>query len=270
MKNALLGLFFLIPTVLFAQNVDFKKRNFPNDPEGFNKAMMNFSKGQDLFYRGPRYYESALNYLLDANTFNPNNTDLNIIIGTVYNSLNLKGEAAEYYKKAAALDPKYKKEGMLLSAENLHLDLQWNEAIQEYNAYKNFITTETEKAGKRKREEAENEIAAINRRITQCENGKSISSDTVEIILVNLGKNVNSKYPDYSPLVTADEQKLFSPLKGLIPQEERFPPDKFIIMMIFMNPLRPMGYGLLPSKFLAKPIQKTMMLLLPSLLTAKR
>ncbi len=209
MKNALLGLFFLIPTVLFAQNVDFKKRNFPNDPEGFSKAMMNFSEGQSLFYRGPRYYESALKYLLDANTFNPNNTDLNIILGTIYNALNLKGEASEYYKKAATLDPKYKKEGMLLSAENLHLDLQWDEAIQEYNAYKNYVTSEAEKSSKRKKEEAEYEIAAINRRIAQCESGKLISSDTVEIILVNLGKNVNSKYPDYSPVVMADEKKMF-------------------------------------------------------------
>jgi outer membrane protein OmpA-like peptidoglycan-associated protein/tetratricopeptide (TPR) repeat protein len=209
MKNALLGLFFLIPTVLFAQNVDFKKRNFPNDPEGFNKAQMNFSKGQELYYRGPRFYESALNYLLEANTFNPNNTDLNIILGTAYNALNLKGEAAEFYKKAAALDPNYKKEGMLLSAENLHLDLQWTEAIREYVAYKNFIISEAENSGKRKQEEAQNEIVEINRRIDQCENGKVISSDTVEIILVNLGKNVNSKYPDYSPVVTADEKKMF-------------------------------------------------------------
>ncbi len=209
MKTTLIGLLLLIPVCLFAQNVDFKKQNFPNDPDGFTKAMTSLSKGQDYFFRGPRYYERSLKFLLEANAFNPNNADLNFQIGTVYNALNLKGEAAEYFKKAALLNPKFRKEGQLLTAENYHLDMQWDKAISEYRDYIEILNQESVTAKKAKKAEIDAEIAQVNQRIAQCGNGKILTKDTVDIILINLGKGVNSKYPDYSPIISADEKNLY-------------------------------------------------------------
>lgn len=209
MKKTLTILLILLPAILWGQSVDFKKQNFPNDEKGFEKALSNYNRGFDYYDRGPRYFEQALKYLLEANEFNPNNSDLNYSIGSIYNALNLKGEAADYYKKAAQLNPKFRKEGQRLTAENLQLDMQWERAISEYREYLEILNQESAKASKSEKAELEVEMADINRKIKECENGKTVSRDTVSIIIINLGKGVNSKYPDYSAVVTADEKNMY-------------------------------------------------------------
>jgi len=209
MKKTLTVFFILLPALLWSQSVDFKKQNFPSDEKGFDKALSNYNRGFDYFDRGPRYFEQSLKYLLEANAFNPNNADLNYVIGNIYNALNLKGEAAEYYKKAASLSPKYKKEGLRLSAENLHLDMQWGRAIEEYNDYIAFLNQEIASGGKKDKDALMAEIAEIQAKIKECENGKVVSQDTVSIVVINLGKGVNSKYPEYSAIVTADEKTMY-------------------------------------------------------------
>lgn len=227
-KTLTVLLLVLLPALLFGQSVEFKKQNFPSDPKGFDKALSNYNRGIDYFQRGPRYFESSLKYLLLANDFNPNNSDLNYAIGTVYNALNLKGEAAEYYKKAAQLDTKYKKEGQRLTAENFQLDMQLDRAIAEYNEYLEVLNQESAKANKKKRAEIDAEIAEIKHKIKECENALVVAKDTVSIIIINVGKGVNSKYPDYSAVVTADEQTMYFTSRrtnttgGMIPNGDVF------------------------------------------------
>lgn len=208
-KTLTVIIMFLLPALMWAQSVEFKKQNFPNDPKGFDKALSNYNKGIDFYQRGPRYFEQSLKFLLEANSFNPNNSDLNYAIGTIYNALNLKGEAAEYYKKAAQLNPKFKKEGLRLSAENLQLDMQLDRAIGEYNEYIALLRDEANKANKKKKSEIDAEIAEIQRKIVECENARRITKDTVSIVIINVGKGINSKYPEYSAVVTADEKNMY-------------------------------------------------------------
>lgn len=209
MKKTLTVFLILLPAMLWSQSVDFKKQNFPSDEKGFEKALTSYNRGFDYFERGPRYFEQSLRYLLEANEFNPNNSDLNYVIGTVYNALNLKGEAAEYFKKAAQLNPKFRKEGQRLTAENLQLDMQWDRAISEYKEYLEILNQESAKANKNEKAALDAETADIQRKIKECENGKTVAKDTVSIVIINLGKGVNSKYPDYSAVVTADEKNMY-------------------------------------------------------------
>ena len=228
MKKALTIILLLLPPMLWAQSVEFKKQNFPKDPKGFDKALSNYNRGLDYYERGPRFFEQSLKYLLEANSFNPNNSDLNYAIGTIYNALNLKGEAAEYYKKAAQLNPKFKKEGQRLTAENFQLDMQLDRAITEYKEYIDLLNQEGAKANKKKKTEIDAEIAEIRHKIQECENAKKITKDTVSIIIINVGKGVNSKYPDYSAVVTADEKTMYFTSRrsnttgGLIPPGDVF------------------------------------------------
>lgn len=219
---------FLLPALMWAQSVEFKKQNFPNDPKGFDKAVSSYNKGLDFYQRGPRYFEQSLKYLLEANQFNPNNSDLNYAIGSIYNALNLKGEAAEYYKKAAQLNPKFQKEGQRLTAENFQLDMQLDRAITEYREYIDLLKQEAVKSNKKKKTEIDAEIAEIERKIVECNNAKMITKDTVSIVIINIGKGVNSKYPEYSAVVTADEKNMYftsrrsSTTGGAIPNGDVF------------------------------------------------
>jgi outer membrane protein OmpA-like peptidoglycan-associated protein len=189
-------------------NVEFKKGNFPGDQEGFEKAMQALAQGEQYFSYGPSGYEQALRFLLEANRFNPNNSDLNYKIGTIYNAMGLKGDAANYFKKAGDLNPKFKKDSQKLVAESYHLDMQWDNAINEYADYLNTLTNEMSMMKKGK-EEIIAQMKDVEKRIKECENGKKITKDTVKIVVSNLGRNINTKYPEYSAVVTMDEKTIY-------------------------------------------------------------
>ncbi|MCS6979314.1 MAG: OmpA family protein [Flavobacteriales bacterium] len=213
-KISILGLILPI-TILFvswarAQNVEFKKQNFPQDPEGFRKAYEALTQGDEQLSLGPSGFEKALRYYLEAYRFNPNNADLNYKLGIIYNALGLKGEAAEYYDRAGQLDNKYKKEAQKLTAELLHLDYQWDRAAAAYADY--IATLEAEKGNtkdKARIKEIEQEIYRLRHAANQCKNGKEICKDTIPVAIINLGRNINSRYPDYSGIFTENFEQIF-------------------------------------------------------------
>lgn len=212
MRKTILSLFaVLISVAVFSQaNVDFKKANFASDKEGFDKALTNLQKADGYFGQGPHRYERALKYYLLANDFNPNNAYLNNQIGTIYKSLNLPNEALPFFEKAAVLDPRYTVEGQKVIALTYHLDMQWDRAVQEYEKYLSMLDTELQKAKKDLEKEAiQTEKDEVQLRIQQCRNGKEVIKDTVRIVISNLGKSINTKYPEYSAIATEDDQKIF-------------------------------------------------------------
>lgn len=230
MRKLIVLWFALVSCVLSnAQNVDFKKSNFPNDKEGFQKAIANLQKADNFYFQGPHRYERALKYYLLANNFNPNNSGLNQIIGNIYTTLNLPGEALPYIQKAIELDPSYRLESSKVLAHTYHLDMQWDKAIDEYTQY--IKSQESKKAKAKSPAEIElinKEIRDAQLAIQQCNNGKIVTKDSVRVIVSNLGPNINSKYPDYSAIVTPDDKTIYFTTRrstvtgGLIPEGEPY------------------------------------------------
>ena len=66
------------------KNVEFIKENFRADKEGLKKANENIKEGDKIYELGEFNYKYALSYYLDANSFNPNNDELNYKIGKCY------------------------------------------------------------------------------------------------------------------------------------------------------------------------------------------
>ncbi|MCX7743485.1 MAG: OmpA family protein [Flavobacteriales bacterium] len=210
MKQILL-LFILFINILgyFAQHVEFKAENFPNDKPGFKKAVANLERGDKYFEEGSVKYEKALEYYLKAHEFNPNHARLNYQIGIIYNAMNLKEQAAEFLEKAIALDPSYKESSLFVLAEAYHLSGNFNKAIEKYQEVINMAQAALEKAKKKKdKQDYQDDISLSELRIRQCKNAIELSKDTLPVMYENLGKKINSKYPDYSAVVNADETLL--------------------------------------------------------------
>jgi hypothetical protein len=45
----------------------------------------------------------------------------------------------------------------------------------------------------------------LNRKMYECQNGIRYMADPVKAIIDNIGSTINSKYPDYAPVISADE-----------------------------------------------------------------
>jgi Tol biopolymer transport system component len=52
------------------------------------------------------------------------------------------------------------------------------------------------------------EVEEMNHYIETCNNGKELIKKPVNIVVTNLGEGVNTKYPEYSPVVSLDEETL--------------------------------------------------------------
>lgn len=104
-----------------------------------------------------------------------------------------KYEEGEINEKQAPLSTSY----YLAKAYHLHYD--FDKAIEMYERYKTELGTDPKLA---------KDVAEIDHDIETCRFGKELIKDPKKVIVTNLGEGVNSPYPDYSPVVSLDEQTI--------------------------------------------------------------
>ena len=90
-------------SLLFSQNVEFKKQNFKDRADELKDAQKQIKEGDNLFEDGA--YLPALEPYLKANEFNPNNVFLNYKIGVCYLHSSFKQKSLSYLEKAFKLNP---------------------------------------------------------------------------------------------------------------------------------------------------------------------
>ncbi|MBL7889099.1 MAG: PD40 domain-containing protein [Bacteroidia bacterium] len=84
-------------------------------------------------------------------------------------------------------------------AKAYHLNYEFDKAISMYEKYK---------AGIEVNEKTKAEIDEITHDIETCNNGKELILKPLKVVVTNLGENINTKYADYSPVVSLDEETL--------------------------------------------------------------
>ena len=195
-------LFFTIFTLFLSNNaisqdVQFSGSFFPNSP-GLKEAKKNIKMGNTLFIKGEGYYNEALDYYLKANLFNPDNAELNYKIGICYLYTADKDKALEHLEKAYNLKSDVAEDITYYLGMAYHQNLNFDQAINYYRKYLDVLNP---------RNKAKY-LNDINKKIEECKNGKEIVKDKAKVIIDNLGETVNSIYPDYAPVISADESML--------------------------------------------------------------
>ena len=107
MKNKLFLINFLLLRFCFnlnAQNVEFKKENFPDRKKELRKAILEIEEGNKSYELGKgMYYLDAIKHYIKANNFNPNNALLNYKIGNCYLNTIQKTNSIAFFEKALKL-----------------------------------------------------------------------------------------------------------------------------------------------------------------------
>ena len=154
-------------------------------------------------------YPKALDLYLKVLIQNQNNANWNYKVGICYLQSATEGSrAVNYLEKAVAKAAVSSSTGSFSEtkapilayrylADAYHRSYRFDEAIETYNKYKTFISEKDKKT-----------LDGIARSIVICNNAKELSENPVNMILKNLGPEVNSLYPEYSPVVSADETML--------------------------------------------------------------
>lgn len=190
---SLLSLFAAIN--LSAQSVEFTKDNFKDNKDGLKEAKKNIEEGDKLFAMGSVYYRQALDFYLPANKFNPNNAQLNYKIGKCYLYSSFKLKSLPFLEKALQLDANVDPQIHYVLGKAYHLDMQWDKAITEYKKFQSTLNVK----------EFKDLIDETNKKIQECITGKELVKNPIRVFIDNVGPEINSSYPEYGPIITADE-----------------------------------------------------------------
>lgn len=77
-----------------------------------------------------------------------------------------------------------------------HLNYSFIEAVNNFHKFIDLASLRDER------------VDDVNRRIMQCKNAELIMKNPVDVKIVNIGANINSKYSDYTPVISSDESVL--------------------------------------------------------------
>jgi TPR repeat protein len=123
----------------------------------------------------------------------PTNEEYNLNMGICYLQTNVNKAAAIPYLEKASKNPKSDPEVWYHLGRAYHYAHKFDEAIKAYTKYKQLSPKEGAKA---------------DRQIEMCDNGRQLVKFPVDVKFENLGKEVNSEFPDYYPFVSNDESIL--------------------------------------------------------------
>ena len=195
-----LVLFFaLFTTLAYSQNKPFDESAFPGKKDALKAATKNIKAGDKLYEASIPNYAKALEFYQKAHNFNPDNADLNYKMGICNYHLDIWPKATQHFKKAYQLNPNVAFDIKYFLGRCYHINYEFDKAIEALIEFRQSL----------KPEEITEYEKIIDKEINECKTGKKLVSEPIRVIIENLGPKVNSKYPDYSPVVTADRSKVF-------------------------------------------------------------
>lgn len=168
-----------------------------------------YMQAEDYFTK--ENYTAALPLYLKLDSMEKDNHNMNFKIGFCYlKAATYKTKAIPYLEFAVKNIARLYEEGEIKEkkaplstyyylAKAYHFNYEFDKAIDMYQQYINALGTDPKLAL---------EVAEINHDIETCNFGKELIKTPKKVEVENLGEGVNSKYPDYSPVVSLDEQTL--------------------------------------------------------------
>ena len=217
-------------TFSFSQNVEFEKANFADKKDLLKDAKNNLEDGLDAFKLGKQeydfvlegyvgknkcypvsrrdyqragdiYFKQAQPFLVKAQDFNPNNAELNYMLGVINFNLNPQSDAAtKFLEKAISLNGKIPADASYFLGWAYQFQLKWDDAIKYYQFQLKVLDADAK----------ENAFAIedVTKKINECKIGKIETANPQRVFVDNLGSTINSSYPEYSAFISADESMM--------------------------------------------------------------
>jgi outer membrane protein OmpA-like peptidoglycan-associated protein/tetratricopeptide (TPR) repeat protein len=153
-------------------------------------------------------FQDALPIFLYLDTLTPQNPNICFNIGVCYvNSMFEKTKAILYLERAIenvsigyvgyADDITAPIFAFYYLGRAYMIAYKLNDALANFDKFKYYLT-----------ETDVDLLKDVNRQIEMCYNAKKLIANPVNIKIDNLGEPINSEYPDYSPVLSADEQTI--------------------------------------------------------------
>ena len=182
--------------------------------------------GMKLFDLGD--YREAVPHLLeavrsDSEAVSNKAIEANFFLGICYLKLGEGDNGLPYMKKVYEIDKEYYLEIEYMMGQCAESALKFKEAIKYYQ---NFLKVEGVKKDPLM-------MTEVSKRLEECKTASELMENPVKVKIENVGQVVNSSYPDYTPILTADESMMIFTSRRIgnigkktasyLDQEEEFP-----------------------------------------------
>lgn len=146
-------------------------------------------------------FEEATATFKSALKIDSNNVEANFKCAQSLFKSGLKAASLPFFKKTYQLNPHYDKFLLKYLGRAYQLNYKFDTAIAVFKEYETHLH-------KHEIIHQTSEKELIEKRIQECMTAKELVKKPKQVVIKNLGKGINSKYDDYSPAISADEQKL--------------------------------------------------------------
>jgi len=211
----LLTFLFLLTSMIYAQeNPKIIKEEFNITEAGFKEAWKDIIKGNKFYKQKLKgSYELALDYYLLAYKYNPDNADLLYKMGICYIKAADEQNALKFMEAAVDQDAFVTKDIHFWLGRVYHLNAEYKKAITEYTDYKDGLELKVK------------DKYDADKYIQECKDGLVLIQTPIRVLIDNLGKGINSKYPDYCPVFVSylDSVVLFTSKRNTTMGKKRNP-----------------------------------------------
>jgi len=114
-----------------------------------------------------------------------------------------KDRAVTYLLRVYRQDPSYRFDLEYWIGRSYQYGENFEKALQFYNLYKEKLTKKSTYQGRDKVD-----MATVDRAIFECENGKEFVSHPGNYSIVNIGREINSEFEDYAPVLNEAEDEI--------------------------------------------------------------
>ncbi|MFL5728977.1 MAG: hypothetical protein ACJ75J_05755 [Cytophagaceae bacterium] len=189
-------LFLIFLFAAFVVNAQVPQKPKPVDPKVLAKkeAEAKTAYEKNDFLLAQHLYEK-----LDS--MNPKTGKYNYPLAVCYVNNDLNRKALPYIELCLKRSSSLPAVLNYYAGRTYHLCHRFDEAIRYYGRYRDVLKKSTDKNAKRI-------VGNVNRLIEMCGNGKELMKRRLSIEVFNISKNINSKYPDYRPVVSLDEGEI--------------------------------------------------------------
>ncbi len=143
-------------------------------------------------------YMIALKGYLAAYDYNSGYPELNYKLGICYLNSVYKAKSLFFLKKAYRQKPDISKDILFQLAKAYQYNYSFDSAIFYFNEYKkNLKDYELKKIGK-----------TIDKKINECKLSEKYVANPVNVKITDISE-INSEYPEYCPVITADQSKMY-------------------------------------------------------------
>src|SRR5690606_8609015 len=210
-KISLLLLTALIAGFSFSQDVPFDKSLFKDQKDEFKEALKHYEEGSlkiDITSGKAPDFHGAIDEFLQAYKFNPKSADLNYKMGICYYNVD-KYMMLPYFEAAYQLKPTVAQDVTYFIGLSYHLKGDWKKAMDYYDKAAQNGGTATINPHTYRLNLDESAFPTVTKlafkRSQECKNGIELEGKKARVWIDNVGGEVNSKYPDYAPVISADE-----------------------------------------------------------------